>query len=88
MAGALIERLGLIDAATQVVLGGGVLTAGHEPLMAAVESGLAERVPRARCIVADVAPVVGAALLGLDTLGAPVRAAQAIHVAATKSNIG
>jgi hypothetical protein len=35
-----------------------------------------------------VAPVVGAALVGLDTLGAPVQAAEAIHVAATKSKIG
>jgi N-acetylglucosamine kinase-like BadF-type ATPase len=87
MAVALIERLGLTDAATPVVLGGGVLTAGHEPLMAAVRSGLAERVPRAHCVVADVAPVVGAALLGLDTLGAPAQAAEAIHVAATKSAV-
>jgi N-acetylglucosamine kinase-like BadF-type ATPase len=88
MAGALIERLGLTDAATPVVLGGGVLTAGHQPLMAAVESGLAERVPRAHCVVAEVAPVVGAALLGLDTLGAPAEAAEAIHVAAAKFKIG
>ena len=88
MAGALIERLGLVDAATPVVLGGGVLTAGHEPLMTAVESGIAQRVPRAHCVVADVAPVVGAALLGLDTLGAPLRAAEAIHFAATMAKIG
>jgi N-acetylglucosamine kinase-like BadF-type ATPase len=88
MACALIERLGLTDAGPSVVLGGGVLTAGHEPLVAAIESGLAERAPKAHCIVADVAPVVGAALLGLDTLGAPVQAGQAIHVAATKSRIG
>jgi N-acetylglucosamine kinase-like BadF-type ATPase len=88
MAGALVERLGLTDAATPVVLGGGVLTAGHEPLIAAIESGLGERAPRARCVVADVAPVVGAALLGLDTLGAPARVAEAIHVAATQIKIG
>ena len=88
IADALLARFGLTDAATPVVLGGGVLTAGHEPLLAAVGSGLAKRVPRAHCVVADVAPVVGAALLGLDTLGAPVRAAEAIHLAATKFTVG
>jgi N-acetylglucosamine kinase-like BadF-type ATPase len=88
MAGALIERLGLTDAATPVVLGGGVLTAGHEPLMAAVQSGLAERVARAHCVVAEVAPVVGAALLGLDTLGAPAQAVEAIHLAAARVKVG
>ena len=88
MAAALIDRLGLVAAATPVVLGGGVLTAGHEPLIAGVRAGLAERVPRARCIVADVAPVVGAALLGLDSLGAPGYAVEAIHVAAIQSRTG
>jgi hypothetical protein len=56
--------------------------------MTAIRARLAERVPPARCIVADVAPVVGAALLGLDSLGAPGYAAAAIHDAATQSKIG
>lgn len=54
----------------EVVLGGGVLTA-RDPLMSELlERGFAESAPQAKLIVADVAPIMGAALLGLDALGA------------------
>ncbi|HYU84524.1 MAG TPA: ATPase, partial [Kribbellaceae bacterium] len=50
--------------------GGGVLTAGHRLLLDAIDAGLARRVPKARARVVTAPPVVGAALLGLDRIGA------------------
>ncbi len=69
-----MRRLGLLAAPCEVVLGGGVLTARHPLLTSLVERRYAERAPLARLVVADVPPIVGAALLGLDRLGAPPEA--------------
>jgi len=66
-----MQRLDLMDEPVEVVLGGGVLTAGHRLLLDAVDAGLARRVPKARARVVTAPPVVGAALLGLDRIGAP-----------------
>jgi hypothetical protein len=54
-----------------VVLGGGVLTAGHPQLMDEIDRRLAEAAPLAEPRVVRTPPVVGAALLGLDQIGAP-----------------
>ncbi|MEU3168124.1 BadF/BadG/BcrA/BcrD ATPase family protein [Streptosporangium sp. NPDC006930] len=65
-----MRRLDLLSVPTEVVLGGGVLTA-RDPLMSELlERGFAEHAPQAKPIVSDVAPIMGAALLGLDALGA------------------
>ncbi|MEU7880710.1 N-acetylglucosamine kinase [Microbispora bryophytorum] len=69
-----MRRLGLLTAPCDVVLGGGVLTARHPLLTSLVERRYTERAPLARLVVADVPPIVGAALLGLDRLGAPPEA--------------
>jgi N-acetylglucosamine kinase-like BadF-type ATPase len=66
-----LRRLDLLGVPTEVVLGGGVLTARHPLLTAAIERRYAERAPRARLVVADAPPILGAALLGLDQVGAP-----------------
>jgi N-acetylglucosamine kinase-like BadF-type ATPase len=66
-----LRRLDLLDVPAEVVLGGGVLTAQHPLLMAAIERRYAERAPRAELVVVDVPPILGAALLGLDHIGAP-----------------
>jgi len=66
MAISVMRRLDLLDKPVTVVLGGGVLTAGHAVLMDHVVRLLAEAAPRAVPRVVDVPPVVGAALLGLD----------------------
>jgi N-acetylglucosamine kinase-like BadF-type ATPase len=66
-----LRRLDLLDTPTEVVLGGGVLTARHPQLMTAIEQRYAEQAPQAELIVVDAPPVLGAALLGLDHLGAP-----------------
>ena len=67
---AAIDRLALRDQPTDVVLGGGVLAARHPLLMEGVSRRLAAYAPRANLLVVDDPPVVGAALLGLDSLGA------------------
>jgi N-acetylglucosamine kinase-like BadF-type ATPase len=65
-----MQRLELMDDPVDVVLGGGVLTAGHALLLDAIDAGLAERAPKANARVVTAPPVVGAALLGLDRIGA------------------
>jgi N-acetylglucosamine kinase-like BadF-type ATPase len=70
MARAALVRLQMIDAAPVVVLGGGVLTSRDPVLMQEIEARLAQALPAARAVVTEVDPVVGAALLGLDRLGA------------------
>jgi N-acetylglucosamine kinase-like BadF-type ATPase len=65
-----IERLGLAAEAVDVVLGGGLLRAEHGGLVAAVQRGLEAVAPRAAIRLSPDPPIVGAALLALDDLGA------------------
>lgn len=65
-----MRRLGLTGAGTPVVLGGGLLTARNPLLTAAIERRLSTAAPGAVPHVVEVPPVTGAALLGLDFLGA------------------
>ncbi|MEU4539510.1 BadF/BadG/BcrA/BcrD ATPase family protein [Streptosporangium sp. NPDC023825] len=65
-----MRRLDLLSVPMEVVLGGGVLTARHPLMSELLERGFAESAPQAKLIVSDVAPIMGAALLGLDALGA------------------
>ncbi|MCT9934406.1 ATPase [Planotetraspora sp. A-T 1434] len=69
-----MRRIDLLGVPCEVVLGGGVMTAGDPLLMPLIEQRFAEKAPHARLVVADVPPIVGAALLGLDRLGAPAEA--------------
>jgi N-acetylglucosamine kinase-like BadF-type ATPase len=69
-----IERLGLDSEAVDVVLGGGLLRAEHGGLVAAVQRGLETVAPRAAIRLSPDPPIVGAALLALDDLGAPAGA--------------
>ncbi|MEV7284025.1 BadF/BadG/BcrA/BcrD ATPase family protein [Streptomyces sp. NPDC093252] len=64
-----LTRLGLLEETAPVVLGGSVLAARHEQLDTGVRDLLAERAPKAVPRVVTAPPVLGAALLGLDTLG-------------------
>ncbi|GAA0597117.1 BadF/BadG/BcrA/BcrD ATPase family protein [Kribbella sandramycini] len=66
MAVVAMRRLDILDEPTDVILGGGVLTAGHPLLMETVIRLLQAAAPKAVARVIDVPPVVGAALLGLD----------------------
>ncbi|KOU24016.1 ATPase [Streptomyces sp. WM6372] len=70
LASVALARLDLLEEEAPVLLGGGVLTAGHEQLDERIAAGLARRAPRARVSVVSAPPVLGAGLLGLDALGA------------------
>jgi len=65
-----MRRLGLTGEGTPVVLGGALLAARHPVLTPAIERRLAAAAPGAVPTVADIPPIAGAALLGLDYLGA------------------
>jgi N-acetylglucosamine kinase-like BadF-type ATPase len=79
MAGAVIKRLGLQDAAVPVVLGGGVLAARNPLLIAAATAKIRVVAPASTVRVVRAAPVAGAALLGLDRIGAPVTAMRRLR---------
>ncbi|RPF40625.1 N-acetylglucosamine kinase-like BadF-type ATPase [Streptomyces sp. Ag109_G2-6] len=74
LASVALERLGLLAQEVPVLLGGGVLAAGHRQLDARIVQLLAARAPHARPSVVTAPPVLGAALLGLDAAGAPAGA--------------
>ncbi|MFF8189616.1 N-acetylglucosamine kinase [Streptomyces bobili] len=65
-----LTRLDLLTEETPVLLGGGVLTAGHSQLDEAISELLAAAAPKAVPRVVRQPPVLGAALLGLDRTGA------------------
>jgi N-acetylglucosamine kinase-like BadF-type ATPase len=71
-----LERLGLLGQPVEVLLGGGLLQASDGRLLGAIEAGLHEVEPRIVVRQAGSAPIVGAALLGLDELGAGAEAQQ------------
>ncbi|KAB1146446.1 ATPase [Streptomyces luteolifulvus] len=70
MATVALARLGLLDEETPVLLGGGVLAARHPQLDDRIREVLAARAPKAVPRVVTARPVLGAALLGLDRVGA------------------
>jgi N-acetylglucosamine kinase-like BadF-type ATPase len=70
MAVTALSRLELLDDPVDVVLGGGLLQSGNERLLQQIDERIHEAGPALRVKVADVAPIVGAALLALDELGA------------------
>ena len=70
MAISCLERLDLLDRMIPVVLGGGILVNRHERLWTALEAELLGRAPKARIEHVTTAPIVGAALLALESTGA------------------
>jgi N-acetylglucosamine kinase-like BadF-type ATPase len=79
LAVAAMRRLDVLDESFDVVLGGGVLTAGHALLMDEIDRLLREEAPLATTTVVRTPPVVGAALLGLDRIGAPPCAGERLR---------
>ncbi|MDT7562304.1 MAG: hypothetical protein QOG76_928 [Pseudonocardiales bacterium] len=77
----ILRRLRLTTSEPEIVLGGGVLTGVGAPVIAEIERRCLKVAPRAVVSVVDVNPVVGAALFGLDTLGAPASAKTALKAA-------
>lgn len=70
MAGAAIHRLRMRHLDPDVVLGGGIFHNEWAPFFTRIETGLHAVAPRARIVRLTAPPVVGAAMLGLDVLGA------------------
>jgi N-acetylglucosamine kinase-like BadF-type ATPase len=71
MAAVALTRLELLDEEVPVLLGGSILAARHPQLDDRIGELLADRAPKAVPRVVTASPVLGAALLGLDHLGAP-----------------
>ncbi|MGI5398869.1 N-acetylglucosamine kinase [Streptomyces sp. CA-135486] len=69
-----LGRLELLDEEAPVLLGGSVLAARHPELEEHIGKLLAARAPKAVIEVVTAPPVLGAALLGLDHVGAPAEA--------------
>jgi N-acetylglucosamine kinase-like BadF-type ATPase len=83
MATAAARKLGLETGAggrpVPVVLGGSLMTARDPLLTSSVAEGFAAAMPGADVRIVDVPPVTGAALLGLDHVGAPASAAARLR---------
>lgn len=80
-----LVRLDLIGTDPDVVLGGGLLRGAPVRFIGRIREGVREVAPAAEVRLAERAPIVGAALLGLDDLGvdgqAVERAAQQLQAA-------
>ncbi len=76
---AALVRLELDGGPVEVLLGGGLLQAGDRPLIARIEEGVHATAPAAVVRAASSPPIVGAALLGLDELGAGAEAQERLR---------
>jgi N-acetylglucosamine kinase-like BadF-type ATPase len=85
LAVAALTRLDLLEEPTPVVLGGGVLTAGHRMLLDGIDEELASSAPKAFTRVVTVPLVVGAGLLGLDHVSAPDSSKERLRETMTPS---
>jgi len=74
MARVALTRLGLEREPVEVLLGGGLFRAGDARLLSTVETGLRELAPEVTVRSTGLPSIVGAALLGLDAVGAPADA--------------
>ena len=80
-AGAAITRLGVTEEAVEVVLGGGIFETHDNGFQARVADGIHAVAPRALLRRLTVPPVLGAALLGLDAIGADDEAKDRLRAA-------
>jgi N-acetylglucosamine kinase-like BadF-type ATPase len=71
---AAVRRLSLTESDPDVVLGGRLLRAVSSDVVEVIARGVHEVAPAARVVVSPSEPIVGAALLGLDELGADATA--------------
>jgi N-acetylglucosamine kinase-like BadF-type ATPase len=88
MAGAAIRRLGLAGLDVDVVCGGGLFRRDAPAFLQRIRSELVRLAPAARLTQLTAPPVVGAALLGLDRLGAPPGAAERLRATLTHERLG
>jgi N-acetylglucosamine kinase-like BadF-type ATPase len=88
MAWAAIRRLGLAGLDVDVVCGGGLFRGDTPAFLERIRSRLAPLAPAARVTRLTAPPVVGAALLGLDRLGASPGAAERLRATLTHERLG
>ena len=74
-----LERLSLAGEAAEVLLGGGLVHAADGPLVEAVAARVHTIAPAATVKSTSSPPIVGAALLGLDELGADAAARDRVR---------
>jgi N-acetylglucosamine kinase-like BadF-type ATPase len=74
LARATVARLGLAGDEVEIVVGGGLMRAADPDLLARIETGLRAVGPGLRLRRTSLPPIVGAALLGLDAVGASTEA--------------
>ncbi|MFI8822460.1 N-acetylglucosamine kinase [Streptomyces sp. NPDC053431] len=79
LASVALGRLGLLDVAAPVMLGGSVLAARHPRLDRRIAELLAVKAPKAVVGVVTAPPVLGAGLLALDAVGASGSAAARLR---------
>jgi hypothetical protein len=79
MAGTAMRRLRMTDLDVHVVLGGGIFRNRFGPFYERIELGIEAVAPRASTTVLSAPPVVGAALLGLDAIGASAAAKSRVR---------
>ena len=79
LASVALGRLELEGQPVEILLGGGLLQAGDERLTRAIEDGLHEIDAQAVVRIATSPPIVGAALLALDQLGAAADAQERLR---------
>jgi N-acetylglucosamine kinase-like BadF-type ATPase len=87
MATAAIRRLGMADRDTDVVLGGGIFRSEDPAFLERIRAGVTAVAPAARLRQVTAPPVVGAALLGLDRLGAPPQASRRLRASLTHQRL-
>lgn len=85
---AAVTRLGLGDETVEVVLGGGIFETADPVFHARVARGVRDAAPKAALVRLEVPPVVGAALLGLDAIGASAPAQFTLRESIASRPIG
>jgi N-acetylglucosamine kinase-like BadF-type ATPase len=87
MATVAIRRLRLRTLDVEVVLGGGVFRNGWAAFLERIEAGIHAVAPAARIQVLDAPPVVGAAVIGLEQLGASAAAHRRLRASLTEERM-
>jgi N-acetylglucosamine kinase-like BadF-type ATPase len=87
-AGAAIRRLDLTGRDVEVVLGGGLFHREAPAFLERIRAGIVRIAPAARLTQVTTPPVAGAALLGLDRLGAASGAAERLRTTLTHERLG
>jgi N-acetylglucosamine kinase-like BadF-type ATPase len=88
MTGVAVRRLRMTKLDVDVVLGGGVFSSRDEDFLGRIGKGLDAVARRAQVRVLDEPPVVGAALLGLDAIGARPAAQRRARAALATTRFG